>query len=727
MLQRVARLAIAAPRGILAVALLVMVAAAAFGIPGIKSLAAGDDLTPGAESSRAAALLSDKFGQGDATMIVTVSSPDGARGPAASKVGADITQRLKNSAGVVQVRSAWNSSPAAAASFISRDGKTGLILAAISGDATSAQITAKRLADELIADTGAVSVRAGGDATVYWQVNEQTRRDLYTMEAIALPLSFVVLIWVFGSVVAAALPVIVGVLAILGAIAALHAISLFTEVSVFVLNLTAAMGMALAVDYTLLILSRFRDERAGGRSRDSALVRTVTTAGRTVAFSALTVALSMATLVLFPGYFLKSFAYAGVAVVGLAAAAAIIVTPAAIVLLGSRLDSLPIRPLTRRILWGAQQARLASLRGWSWYRWTTFVMRHAVVIGVAVTAFLMLLGAPFRDVRWGFADDRILPTSASARQVGDQLRNDFPGNGIPPITAVLPDVTAVRAADLDGYAAALSRVGDVSSVSSPGGTFIDGRRAGPPSAPTAIKDGSAFLTVASSAPLYSAEASAQLDGLHAVAAPAGVPVLLGGAAQSHRDGMDAIASRLPWVLAIIAVVTLVLVFLLTRSVVLPVKTLLMSVLSLTAAFGALVWVFQQGHLGALGTTATGTLGVQLPILLFCIAFGLSMDYEMFLISRIREYWLASEGGPGSNEESVALGVAHTGRVITAAALIMSISFAALMTAQVSVMRLFGLGLTLAVLVDATLVRMMLVPAFMRLLGPLNWWPSARQS
>lgn len=697
-----------------------MIATAIFGVPAIKKLSAGGGLDPGAESSHVAALLAQKFGQGDMGMLITVTADGGAQGPQASAVGTDLVERLKNSSDVRGVRSAWTESPAAARSLISKDGKTGLIVVAISGGETNAQKTAKQLSEELVHDRDGVRVRAGGEATVYWQVNTQTQNDLLLMESVALPLSFLVLVWVFGGVFAAALPVAVGGFAILGSLASLRAISLFTNVSIFALNLTVAMGMALAIDYTLLILSRFRDELAERQTRDAALIRAMTTAGRTVVFSAMTVALSMATLVLFPQYFLKSFGYAGVAVVAFAAAAAIVVTPAAIVLLDGRLDSLDVRPLLRRILWGVPR-QPASFQQWSWYRWTKSVMRHAVPIGIAITALLLLLGSPFHRARWGFADDRILPASASARQVGDQLRNDFAGSGIPDISVVLPEATGVSPADLDAYAAALSRVPDVSSVTSPGGTFVHGILAGSPAAPSGIKDRSAFVTVGSTAPLYSAASAVQLDRLHAVPTPAGRLVQLGGVAQSNRDSVHAIATRLPMVLTFIVLITVVLVFLLTGSAVLPVKAVLMNMLSLTAAFGALVWVFQEGHLGGLGTTATGTIGVQLPVLLFCIAFGLSMDYEVFLISRIREYWLASDHGPGANDGSVALGVAHTGRVITAAALIMVIAFAALMAAQVSFMRLFGFGLTAAVLVDATLVRMLLVPAFMQVLGRLNWW------
>ena len=718
MLQGFTRLAIGAPRRIIAGALLVMIGTAIFGIPVTKSLSAGGVRDPTSESSQAAKLLSDKFGQGDMAMIISVTSNGGVDSPAARGVGTDIVQRLQTSPNVGQVTSAWTTP--SGPSLISEDHRTGLIVAGISGSDNETQKYARQLADQLVHDRDGVTVRAGGEATIYTQIEAQTTKDLLLMESIAMPLSFLVLVWVFGGLVAAALPMAVGGFAILGSMAVLHTVSLFTNVSIFALNLTVALGLALAIDYTLLILSRYRDELAAGATRDEALIRTMVTAGRTVLFSAMTVASSMVTMVLFPQYFLKSFAYAGVAVVAFAACAAIVVTPAAITLLGGRLDALDVRRLLRRVL-GRPDPQPKPVEQTFWYRWTIFVMRHAVLIGAAIIALLLVLGAPFLGVRWGFPDDRQLPSSASARQVGDELRNDFAANPSTNITVVMPHADGVSVADLSRYAAELSKVPAVTSACSPGGTFVDGSLAGPPSAPTGIKDGSAFLTVSSSAPLFSDASASQLDQLHAVATPADKTVQLAGVAQSTHDSVHAITSRLPLVLGIIAGITLVLMFLLTGSVVLPVKAVLLNILSLTAAFGAMVWVFQEGHLGALGTPVTGTLEVNLPMLLFCIAFGLSMDYEVFLISRIREYWLESDRTPAANNESVALGVARTGRVITAAALLMSISFAALMAAQVTNMRMFGLGLTVAVLVDATLVRMLLVPAFMRVLGRVNWW------
>jgi RND superfamily putative drug exporter len=444
------------------------------------------------------------------------------------------------------------------------------------------------------------------------------------------------------------------------------------------------------------------------------------TAGRTVMFSATTVALSMAVLVLFPMHFLKSFAYAGVATVTFAAAAAIVVTPAALVLVGGRLDSLDVRRPIRRVL-GRTEPQPMPVEQRYWYRSASCVMHKAVPLGLAGVALLLLLGIPFLGVRWGFPDDRVLPGSASSHQVGDQLRGDFVNNSDAAVTVVIPDTTGVSASDIDSYAADLSGVPDVSAVSAPTGTFVDGNRVGPPSAPAGQIPGSAFLTVDSTAPLFSEQSEAQLDRLHAVRVPAGKHVEMTGNAQTNRDSVDAITTRLPLVLGLIAVIMFVLLFLLTGSVVMPLKALALNVLSLTAAFGAMVWIFQDGHLGALGTTPTGTLVANIPVLLFCIAFGLSMDYEVFLVSRIREFWLGSGRTRADNDHSVACGIAHTGRIITAAALIMSISFAALMASEVAVMKLFGLGLTLAILVDATLVRMVLVPAFMHVMGQWNWW------
>ncbi|QZY48936.1 MMPL family transporter [Mycolicibacterium austroafricanum] len=716
MLPRIALLALAAPRRILLAAALLTVVLAVFGVPVAKSLSPSGFSDPGSESAHASALLTGKFGQGDVQMLVVVSSDDGIDSPRARDVGTAIVKRLDQDPHVTDVSSPWTAPPAAAADLVSRDRTAGLIVAGITGTEAEQQTYARQISEDVSGDRDGVSVRTGGTAMVNVQITEHSQRDLLVMESLAIPLSFLVLVWVFGGLVAAALPVAIGGMAILGALAVLRLVTLVTDVSIFALNLATAMGLALAIDYTLLMLSRYRDELAAGADRPDAIRRTVSTAGRTVLFSATTVALSMAAMVLFPMHFLKSFAYAGVATVAFAAAAAVVVTPAALMLLGDRLDALDVHRLARRIL-RRPEPTPTPVQQRFWYRCATTVMRRALPLGLAVVVLLLVLGAPFLGVKWGFPDERVLPPSASSHQVGDQLRRDFADNTDTAVTVVVPDSAGLSPADLSAYAAELSRVPDVPAVSAPTGTFVDGARAGPPSAPAGEKDDSVFLTVASTAPLFSDASETQLDRLHAVAGPGGREVLMTGTAQVNRDSVDAITSKLPIVLGLIAVIMFALLFLLTGSIVVPLKALVLNMLSLTAAFGALVWIFQDGHLSGLGTTPTGTLVANMPVLLFCIAFGLSMDYEVFLVSRIREFWLET----GDSDESVALGIAHTGRVITAAALIMSISFAALIAASVSFMRMFGLGLTLAVLVDATLVRMVLVPAFMHLMGGLNWW------
>jgi putative drug exporter of the RND superfamily len=734
MLHRIARLAIVAPRRILLIAGLVMAAAAIFGLPVAKSLSAGGFQDPDSESAHAIHLLTDKFGQSDQQLVILVTAPGGAQSDLARHVATDIVDQVKRSAGVYNVSSAWTGpavTPAhLAADLVSKDGKSGLIVANLKGGENYAQNYAKAIANEVVHDRDGVTVRAGGVAMVYDQINHQNERDLLLMESLAIPLSFLVLVWVFGGLLTAALPVALGGLAIVGSMSVLRLISFITDVSTYALNLSSALGLALAIDYTLLIISRYRDELADGGNRDEALIRTMATAGRTVLFSATTVALSMSVMVLFPMYFLKSFAYAGVATVAFVAVAAIVVTPAAIVLLGPRLDALDVRRLGRRIL-GRPDPVHKPVEQLFWYRSTKFVTRRAVPIGLAVVALLVLLGMPFLGVKWGMPDDRVLPRSTSAHAVGDQLRRDFTDDSATAVPVVVPDIRGVRPGDFDRYAADLSRVADVSAVSAPTGTFVAGNRVGPPSAPTGMTTGSAFLTVASTAPLFSQASQTQLDRMHQITGPAGQSVEMAGMAQINRDSVHAITTQLPLVLGLIAVITFALLFLLTGSVVLPLKALVCNVLSLTAAFGALVWIFQDGHLGAMGTTPSGTLVANIPVLLFCVAFGLSMDYEVFLVSRIREYWLASVAARpatansktkrADNDESVALGLARTGRVVTAAALVMSISFAALIAAQVSFMRMFGVGLTLAVLADATLVRVVLVPAFMHVLGQWGWW------
>jgi RND superfamily putative drug exporter len=726
-LQFIARLALAAPRSIIAVATLLVIGAGFFGVHVTQSLSAAGFRAPDAESSQVADMMSKTFGQGDVQMVFAVTDgTGGARSTAAQAVGTNLVGGLETLPFVADVTSAWTAPPPLAGGLISGDGKTGLVVVGITGDGSATQRDAKALADRFAGPRGDLTVTAGGPAMAYVEINAQSERDLMAMEALAIPFSFLVLVGVFGGLLAAAVPLAVGIWAIVGSMALLRVLTLFTEVSTFALNLTIAMGLALAVDYTLLILSRYREERAAGVDMDAALLVTMSTAGRTVLFSATTVGLSMVALAIFPMYFLRSFAFAGITVVALTAFGALVLAPAAIVLLGSRLDALDLRPLARRLV--RRAAPVPQERGF-WYRTARFAIRRSVVVAIAGTVLLLTLGAPFTHVRWGFPDERMLPESASARQVGDRLRDDFAYNPGTAMTIVVPDASGVEERELARFARDLSLTEYVDTVSAPTGTYVDGVQKGPPSAPTAIKNGSAYLTVKSTPPPTAADdRPSQLDWIHTITGPDGRAFLVGGSQQVTADNAAAINARLPLVLLVMAAISFVLLFLLTGSVALPLKAILLNMLSLTATFGALVWIFQDGALGALGTTATGALVAQVPVLLFCVAFGLSMDYEVFLIARIREYWLASgQATQADNDEAIAMGLARTGRIVTAAALLMGISFSALMASEVSLMRMFGLGLTLAVLMDATLVRMLMVPAFMHLLGRRNWWAPARMA
>jgi putative drug exporter of the RND superfamily len=718
-LHAIARTALAAPRRIIAIAALVMVAAAIFGIPVVSSLQTGGFKDPASESSRAAQLLAEKFGHGDMSMVIALTAADGVHGGAAQDASAQVVTLLEELPYVADVQSAWTAPPQAAPAMVSRDGKTGLIVVGLTGTDNEAQKHAGEIA-KMLPHFADVTVTAGGEALSNTQIVEQTLKDLLVMEVIAIPLSFIVLVLVFGGLLAAALPVGVGLFAIVGAMAVLRAFTFVTDVSIFALNLALALGLALAIDYTLLIISRFRDEIAAGATRDEALVHTMLTAGRTVLFSATTVALAMVAMILFPIYFLKSFAYTGIGVVAFAAAASVIVTPAVLVVLGERLDALDVRRWIRRVL-NRPEAVVRPVEQNIWYRVSKVAMRHAIPVAMAVIALLLMLGAPLLGIKWAYPDDRALPDSMSSRALGDLMRSDFDINSVNDVMVVVPDLGKTTPDDVDAYAGRLSEVPDVTAVSSPGGTFVGGHRVGPAAAATGVASGSAFVTVHSTAPLYSAASDNQLGRLHAVATPAGTKVAMSGWAQFSRDCAHAVTSRLPLVLAVMATITALLLFMMTGSVVLPLKALLLNVLSLMSAFGALVWVFQNGHLGGLGTTATGTMVASVLVLLFCLTFGLSMDYELFLLSRIREFWLASAKTVADSRESVARGLAHTGRVVTAAAVLMAVTFGAMVTGQVSTSRIFGVGITLAVLVDATLVRMLLVPAFMRLLGTAAWW------
>ncbi|MFN2518058.1 MAG: MMPL family transporter [Jatrophihabitantaceae bacterium] len=719
MLIRLANLAIRAPRRVLFTAGFLLVLGAIFGGPVASHLSAGGFRDPHAASSKADHLLETRFNAGDTNLILELTSPAGADSAVARAQGLSIVRALAHEKYASQVTSYWTVPPAQASDLRSRDGRSALVVARVAGDDSAAPKRAAEMSHPLVGSHQGVTVKAGGIMSVYTQVNDDIAADLKLSEAIAIPLTVIALTWVFGSFVAALLPLAIGITSIIGTMAILRGLSIATDVSIYALNMTTALGLALAIDYSLFVVSRYREELHNGSAPDTAVRRTMQTAGRTVLFSALTVGLALAALLVFPVYFLRSFAYAGIAVVVLATLAALILLPALLTVLGPRVNALDLRVLVRRVLRRPAPVPKTVEEGF-WYRFATVVMRRALPTALVVTAVLVALGLPFLHANFGYPGDRVLPKSAQARQVGDSLRSQFSSNASSTISVVAGDISRAPGG-IGAYAAALSGVPRVTSVSSAAGTFAGGRAVSPASGPSMIAGHAAYLSVHTDTDPQGDSAKQTLAAVRDVPAP--WEVQFTGQTAINNDSLAALGAALPYALVLIALATFVVLFLFTGSILLPIKALVLNTLSLSATFGAMVWIFQEGHLGSLfpDLTTTGSLVPTMPPLMFCLAFGLSMDYEVFLLSRIREAWLESPQTPADNVHAVALGLGRTGRIVTAAALLMSIVFAAIAGSRVSFMMLFGAGLTLAVLMDATIVRGILVPAFMRLAGRWNWW------
>ncbi len=573
---------------------------------------------------------------------------------------------------------------------------------------TQFDAVARHLIDTLRGTYSApLKLELGGEVVSYVDVTDQLARDVATSEMIAMPVMLLLLVLVFGSFVAAGLPLIIGICSIVGTLGLLTLLTHFTPVSNFALNLTTILGLGLAIDYSLFVVTRFREERAAGLELDAAVVKAVQTAGRTVVFSAVTVALSMLAMLVFPLMSLRSIAYACLGVVAIAAIAAIVVLPALLKILGHRIDSLDLRRALR-----LRRVSTTPLESGFWFRSSQVVMRRPVLTGGAVLLFLLLLGAPFAQIHIGITDDRAMPTTVESRRVGDTIRNDFPAQPTAAMDVVIDG--AVAAGDLDGYASALSRLPHVVSVTTPSANYAKGQRI--VGMPTPQADG-AYLTVLPDVDPYSSDADRLLEQIRHSPRPG--TVLLGGLTAENVDTKDAMIARMPLAAAVIVLTTFTLLFAFTGSVVLPLKALVLNLLSLSATLGAMVFIFQEGHLKWLvgDFTETGTLAALSPVLMVCLTFGLSMDYEVFLLSRITEEYRAH----GDTNSAVMYGLQRVGPIVTAAAAIMSIVCIAMATSQVSFTKMLGIGLTLAILVDATLIRAVLMPAAMRLLGGANWW------
>jgi RND superfamily putative drug exporter len=543
-----------------------------------------------------------------------------------------------------------------------------------------------------------ITVQVGGTVPAEVTINQEVSANIARAEAISFPVLLILLVIIFGSLVAAVVPLAIGGLAILGSFTLLRLLTQVTTVSVYSVNITTILGLGLGIDYGLFVVTRFREELRRRPTVEQAVARTVATAGRTVLVSGVTVALALSSLMLFQPVFLRSMGYGGVATVAVDVIAALTVLPALLGVLGHRVNALAVRRSVRADRAQVNTGQEKEDAG-GWYRLAHGVMRRPVVFVAVIVVVLLALGAPFLRISWGGTDAGVLPAGNSVRQVQEALTTDFPANSTTPIEVLVSGVGSP--AELTGYTSKIDAIGGVT------GTRVTGQHG------TDVR-----LAVGFRPQPHSPQARQIVTAIRGLAPPAHATVLVGGQTAMLVDELSSLGGTLPWMALLTALATFILLFLAFGSVVLPVKAIVMNILSLSATFGVIVWVFQWGHLsGPLGFTPTGTIDPTMPILLLAIIFGLSMDYEVFLLSRIRERYDET----GDNAVAVAAGLQRTGGLITSLALLLVIVVGLFSASGVTFLKLLGVGMIVALVVDATVVRILLVPATMRLLGRANWW------
>jgi RND superfamily putative drug exporter len=650
---------------------------------------------PNSDSYKVYEYLRDDLKVEDPAVVVVIDAGDrDVTEPAVAQQALALEKMMAEEKGVTKTLSFWGSG--ADANLKSADGKAAYVLIYGEGEAFSPDSAdlGKLFQEKYDGEFSGLRLYAGGVAVVGHAITKKISDDLKIAEAISIPLTFILLAFVFGALAASAMPLIVGVSAIVGAFFILYLISLFTSVSVYALNLTTGMGLGLGIDYALLMVNRFREELNKGKSVDDSVITTMATAGKTVFYSGLTVLVTMVSLTFFPLPFLKSFGYAGVSVVALAVVGAIFGLPPILAMMGKRINKGPVR-----------KSAMKPTDDGRWADTARFVMRRPVPVVLLSLIALGIMAAPLQNISFSQGDSRMLPASNPAAIATALQTERFPGQTGTPIEIITFD-GANKVDALNEYANRISQVPGIVGVVPPQVIGEDVRIV-------------AYQSMLPRTP----ESQKLIHDLRDVQAPAGT--LIGGVAADYTDSQDGISRTLPWAFGWIAISVLLLVFIFTGSIILPIKAVLLNVLSLAATMGVLTWVFINGHLQWLvgSFTVTGSLDTSIVILIAVVVFGLSMDYELFLLSRIREEHLAGK----SNVDAVALGLQRSARIITAAAVLLAVVFAAFVTSGVTSIKTMGFGVALAVLLDATLIRGLLVPALMRLFGENNWWaPKALQ-
>jgi len=671
----------------------VILAVIFFGVAGALGGTVADKLDPyGADDPATESVIADERAEAagfrDASVIVLIEDAAPATAAGRQRVEA-IERQVRAESDVAEVTGYLETqSP----DFVSEDSdSTYLAVSLKPTDDKDWQDAAKRIEDELAGEPG---VTVGGIALANEQVNKQVENDLRTAEMLAFPLLFLLSLLFFRSLVASLLPLMIGALAIVGTFLLLRIASELGSISIFALNLTTGLGLGLAIDYSLFVVSRYREEIAKSGPGLEAMRQTMATAGRTVLFSSLTVAAALASLLVFPQRFLYSMGLGGSLVALLAATISLTVLPAVLALLGNRVNSLAPAFLQRR---ADRDARPAE-EGF-WYRLSHFIMRRPLPIATSSAVFLIVLGIPFLNLKFTSVDASILGEEHSSRQVDTALKTEFPPNRDNPVRLVVQNASPASLAEIQSQVRGVEGVVQVNP-------------------PRQLPNGDAVVEAVSDSSFNSDRGRDTVREIRDLPAPDGSAALVTGNSAHFIDFQESLKDHVPIAGAIVVVATLIVLFLMTGSVVLPVKQLLMNVLNLTAVFGILVFIFQDGRLeGLLDYTSQGALEQTMPILLFAVAFGLSTDYGVFLLSRIKE---ARDAG-ASDSECIAIGLERTGRIVTAAALLFAVAIGAFATSQIIFIKQNGIGTALAVLIDASIIRALLVPSLMELLGRWNWW------
>ncbi|WP_069166287.1 MMPL family transporter [Nocardia altamirensis] len=682
-----ARLIIARPRTVLAVVVGVMLLLGLIGAHTADKVSAAGFTDPHSESALVDRLVREHFGPQTPDAVALYTAPEG-------QTLDDIGPRVQQSLATIDpsllqrpIETYWNSAPPRKQFMKSADNRQAIAAVFLAGDDNRRVAAYPDIQGAL--EVPGVPTKLSGYSALATQINTQSQHDLVRAESLSLPLTLLILVLVFGGLVAAALPVAVGVLAVLGAMGVIRVLTEFTEVSTFAVNIASLIGLGMAIDYGLFLVTRFREELAGGHAIEAAIARTCATAGRTVAFSALLLICAFAGTFVFPQAVLRSLGFGAIAAVALAAFLSLTVLPALLALFGTRIGKAGRKDRTERF----------------WGRVVDAVLRRPGVVTVVVGAVLLVLAAPLTGATLGDIDHRALPAGNEMRTTVEELTARFPAASSG-VTAVLHGIDGPpQSATVDAASTALSHVDGVKQV-----------------LPVGRADDFVVFHAFLDATDRSERATATVKDIRALTPPDGTELRIGGDTAATADSVDSIVRAMPWMILAMVTATVLLLWAAFRSIVLPLKAVVMAFLSLAATFGVLTWIFDDGHLAGVLGVSPGPLAAGMLVLIIAVVFGLSTDYEVFLLSRMVE----AHSAGADTASAVRTGTLKTARVITAAATLLIIVTGAFTLSPLTPMRFLGLGMIIALLIDATLVRMLLVPALVKLMGPANWWTPGRR-